>query len=312
MHPSVSPGPSPCSSTCSPATSATASSRYLPRGHEIFGIEWNDDFADESFTVYDHPKTLVFRRVSEISAPELLERIAAPRPGVSREDMIGASIGEPTEAALPGETGGSLAALARWLALLVLLTFAGSRLAATTLPDLPPSVAAGLGPVTGVLTLSWAVWLAVAAGGAPFGPALAMTGVTLLVLVSLCLPGRPERLGKSALVFLGTFALFALARSIHPEIFWGEKPMDFSFLNAPVPNDDPTPPRAVDVGQVDQLLLLRTLHGRAPRTVLGCHARHCVQSRHRDRCRARRHHLLRDRAPPQWNFPVEASPPPPS
>ncbi|MCG4627878.1 DUF2298 domain-containing protein, partial [Anaerostipes hadrus] len=32
-------------------------------------------------------------------------------------------------------------------------------------------------------------------------------------------------------LFYGTTALFLVLRSCQPEIFWGEKPMDFTFLN---------------------------------------------------------------------------------
>ena len=34
------------------------------------------------------------------------------------------------------------------------------------------------------------------------------------------------------LLFWGTFLLFLGVRAFNPEVFWGEKPMDFSFLNA--------------------------------------------------------------------------------
>ena len=33
------------------------------------------------------------------------------------------------------------------------------------------------------------------------------------------------------ILFVGGFALFLFAHSFQPEIFWGEKPMDFTFLN---------------------------------------------------------------------------------
>lgn len=37
----------------------------------IFGFEFVDDLAEESFSVYDHPKALVFKKVREVSAEEM-------------------------------------------------------------------------------------------------------------------------------------------------------------------------------------------------------------------------------------------------
>jgi hypothetical protein len=42
----------------------------------LFGIEFNDDLADESFSVYDHPKVTVFQNVERLSKEEILSRIA--------------------------------------------------------------------------------------------------------------------------------------------------------------------------------------------------------------------------------------------
>src|SRR5207248_2969372 len=33
-------------------------------------------------------------------------------------------------------------------------------------------------------------------------------------------------------LFFGTFLFFTLLRFFRPEVYWGEKPMDFAFLNA--------------------------------------------------------------------------------
>ena len=37
----------------------------------LLGWQWNDDFADESLTVYEHPKTILFQKVRDIPADEL-------------------------------------------------------------------------------------------------------------------------------------------------------------------------------------------------------------------------------------------------
>jgi hypothetical protein len=41
----------------------------------FLGITFNDDLADESFSVYDHPKAVVFKNVEKLSKEEILRRI---------------------------------------------------------------------------------------------------------------------------------------------------------------------------------------------------------------------------------------------
>lgn len=42
----------------------------------LFGVTFNDDLADESFSVYDHPKVVVFQNTDRLSKEELKNRIA--------------------------------------------------------------------------------------------------------------------------------------------------------------------------------------------------------------------------------------------
>ena len=41
----------------------------------FLGITFNDDLADESFSVYDHPKVVVFKNEEKLSAEEILDRV---------------------------------------------------------------------------------------------------------------------------------------------------------------------------------------------------------------------------------------------
>ena len=42
----------------------------------------------------------------------------------------------------------------------------------------------------------------------------------------------PAELWPTEALFWGTFFFFLTVRAFNPEVYWGEKPMDFSFLNA--------------------------------------------------------------------------------
>lgn len=57
----------------------------------LFGVTFNDDLADESFSVYDHPKVVVFQNSGRLSKEEIKERIANVRhyePLPSMDEML--------------------------------------------------------------------------------------------------------------------------------------------------------------------------------------------------------------------------------
>jgi YYY domain-containing protein len=216
-----------------------------------------DDHAEEAFTVYDHPKVLIFAKGPRFSRERVSTLLGAvPLEGSTRLTPREASglyrAAWPTSLAVaPDNRGsrafegppGSLGAAARWLG--------GVELGALSAFCL-------LGPFLGVArdrgyalckTIGWLV-----------------PGYLLLVSCSLGLaPSTPETVRHTALVFWaagaasawrhrrlltewfrgrrgewmtaqavfwGCFAVFALLRAFNPAIFWGEKPMDFAILNA--------------------------------------------------------------------------------
>jgi DNA-binding beta-propeller fold protein YncE len=66
----------------------------------LFGIEIPTELADESFSVYDHPKVLVFRNVGRLSREQITERVrAGEAPSLSRRDLLLASAGHPIKSA---------------------------------------------------------------------------------------------------------------------------------------------------------------------------------------------------------------------
>ncbi len=222
----------------------------------LLGIRIPDELADESFTVYDHPKVVFFENTKRMPA-EAIEKAflsATPSKTLTRNDLLLArpavsapAIAESAETGrgLPGLRS-SLLALLLFAAWLELTGLAGAGILSALLPARPGREA--LGRVTGVLLFAFVPWLLVAWRVAPFTRGL--LAVTTLALLFAGFSGRrrareatptPER-RKTALVFWGTFLFFLAVRALNPEIFSGEKPMDFSFLNTLLRSTELPPP----------------------------------------------------------------------
>ncbi|MGH9364491.1 MAG: DUF2298 domain-containing protein [Thermoanaerobaculia bacterium] len=137
---------------------------------------------------------------------------------------------------------GSLQACLIWYAALLLVGAAAFPLAFRLLPRLADrgfglSRALGLAAATYAMTL--AVTLRAVRGGrgvaAACGLALAAAGAAAFLtrrreIVAFWRENR-QRLLLSEAVFASGFVLFLAFRAAAPEIYWGEKPMDFSILN---------------------------------------------------------------------------------
>ena len=56
----------------------------------LFGIEFPDELADESITVYDHPKVLIFENTGRLSADEIYQKIMQGMPSrkLTRTDLL--------------------------------------------------------------------------------------------------------------------------------------------------------------------------------------------------------------------------------
>lgn len=205
----------------------------------LFGIEFPDELADESFTVYDHPKVLIFRNRDRLDEGEIFRRVMSGVPSVrlSRRDLLLAGTGAKGiagSAAEPVRSG--FLALAWWALALELLALAAFGRLRRVLPG-PGGYA--LSKVLGVLLFAWISWLAVSLGAAPLGRPVLFATAALLAVVGLPAlrrkneePGAADWPALTEVVFWGTLALFLAIRAWNPEIYWGEKPMDFSFLNA--------------------------------------------------------------------------------
>jgi len=218
----------------------------IDRAPRLFGLERPVQLADESFLNYDFPRVVVLRRTGEVDVEGLVERTARPLPFL---EALGAAaveerFVEPLErvTAAPG-LAGQAAQLATWLVVLLGLAAATWVL---LLPSLGswPDAGVGLALATGWVAPPWLMWLGAECGLWRTGAATA----TWIFLAALAAGGAGAWLrrklvlrllrahSRGILLVLAVAAavglLFLVARAWNPAIFWGEKPMDFSFLNA--------------------------------------------------------------------------------
>jgi YYY domain-containing protein len=206
---------------------------------QLLGLSLPTERADESFSVYDHPKVVVFRNVARLDATELARRLreAEPSRDLSRTDLLLARPADPhaDSGERIGGTRSTPLALLLWAALLQALGLAAWRLLGPRLPAVPGVYA--LSKVVGVVFFGLLAWALVAWGLFSFVPSFAFAvavGVILLGVfpgrLARALPRREALLTEAAV--WGTFLFFAAVRMWSPEIYWGEKPMDFAILNS--------------------------------------------------------------------------------
>lgn len=234
----------------------------------IFGIQIDDTWAEEAFSVYDHPEVRIYRKTPAYS--EALARSYFD--AVDLENTIQMWPKQVTQAptalyltdaeAARQRAGGTwtaifdldgllnrspaLAALA-WLALLLLLGTIAFPFTFVALRGLADR-GYGVSKTLGVLLLAWLSWLGPSLKLAPYARWWIALCLGLLIGVSAALGWRRrhailvfvrERRGlllTEEAIFLVLFGLFLLIRIGNPDLWHpargGEKPMDLAYLNA--------------------------------------------------------------------------------
>lgn len=176
----------------------------------LFGREFPDDAADESFTLYDHPHVFLFQREQSPLSPEELARrldtataemrlrgqaAAARGPAVKRAPaakaaapasagelptVINRNIGQTQDR--PVFVFGRLNSFTAGLAWLLLLEVIGLLALPFTLSLFPrlPDGGAALAKIVGTLVFTWLIWMLVSAG---LMPHLQSTTMTVLLLL---------------------------------------------------------------------------------------------------------------------------------
>ncbi len=234
---------------------------------KLGGVEINTQFAEEAFTVYDHPKVFIFKKSDEYNPLQTARLLK----GVNLSGVIhllpGRAPSYPADLMLPDHllarqrSGGTWAelfdsngALNRfpllgWLVWYLVISLLGwlvypiLRIAMMGLPDRGYP----LSKIAGLLFLSWGVWLA-GSYGIPFE----RTTITIVFVILALVGGaaafwqrqslieeireRKQYYLRVELIGLAFFVFFSLIRIGNPDLwhpaFGGEKPMDFAYFNA--------------------------------------------------------------------------------
>jgi len=223
----------------------------------------NFGYADESFSVYDHPKVLIFQNTGRLSADEMHELLVrgwAPNPPhrINRtRSHLGLTYSRSDAAIQQG--GGTWSEIVRpesWTNRMPVLAWLGALelLALVTLPltfvVFRPLHDRGylLGKALGILLVGLVVWLLASLQWMAFSRASIGIAIALMAAVSLgilmlrwreiadFIRRRWATIVIAEAIFLAAFLAFVLVRMANPDLWHpyrgGEKPMDFSYLNA--------------------------------------------------------------------------------
>ena len=233
------------------------------QGYKQTPAQWTVGFADESFTVYDHPLVLIFRKA--ISGPtqqqaEFFDSVL-PQPGTVSNDTLGAELLLSPDDLRAQQEGGtrsrifnrdsfvnSVPAVVWFLVvqLAFLLALPITLLIFRWLPDRGYL----LGKMLGLLLISYVPWLLASLQWLSFSRFSVFLGMVLVGLASavilkfkwrdmLTFLREHRRMilvgeGLFAVAFAGLFAVRLWNPDLWHPFFGGEKPMDFAYFNAVV------------------------------------------------------------------------------
>ena len=233
-----------------PAPGALATFRPSP-------LSLNLGRADESFTVYDHPKVLVFKKHSQIPVADLRQELmdALKAGGVA----AGAQLMLTPEQQAKMVEGGTFSTLFNrsdlanrfpiliWVLAVELLGLAALPIAYVLLPGLRDRGYL-LGKTLGILLLAWLSWISVSWGLMENDRTTVLAAAVVVVVLGLVVFAFKFReilpfvrrhlplLIGGELVFWLAFVTFMFIRMANPDLWHpyrgGEKPMDLAYLMA--------------------------------------------------------------------------------
>lgn len=231
----------------------------------FLGVTLNDDNAEEAFTVYDHPKVMIFRKNGAYDSTAIRGDLsAALAAGGDIVNIRPVQVGKNLLLMADGErraqqAGGTWSAafsrgdlanrhpLRLWYLALQLMALAATPLCWRVfrgLPDRGYAVAKTLG----LLAAGYVAWILPSLHLMSFGRGAVAIGVGITALASVIalLPVRAafvadlrrrwRDIAATELIFIAAFFAFALLRSKNPDLFHpsrgGEKFMEFAYFNA--------------------------------------------------------------------------------
>lgn len=226
----------------------------------------NDQPADEAFTVYDHPKVLIFKKTADYNAEKVQKILGAvdltqvvhltPLKAASYRTLM-----LPPDKLAKDEAGGTwselfsyeaiqnkvpLVGLLIWYLAIAFLGFATYFVLRLLLPGLPDR-GYPLAKTVGLLLMAYFAWMVGSLGGEYSRLTIAI-GYGLIVLAGLACAWlkRDEVIGELRAkakyflsiegIFLAFFLIDLYIRFANPDLWHdgkgGERPMDFAYLNA--------------------------------------------------------------------------------
>ncbi len=228
---------------------------------------FNTQFAEEAFSVYDHPKVMIFKKTTQYSP----QKTSAVLNAVDLNQVIHLTPkkagSNPADLMMPAErwlrqlTGGTwselfsydnlinrfpaLGLVIYYLAIL-LLGWAAYPIVRAALPGLQDR-GYPLARIAGLILLAWLVWVAGSAGIAYTRLTITVMLLVLIAVSALLAYVQREELGRELHekrryflaiegLFLAFFVFDLLIRLGNPDLWHpykgGEKPMDFAYFNA--------------------------------------------------------------------------------
>ncbi|HLB12934.1 MAG TPA: DUF2298 domain-containing protein, partial [Dehalococcoidia bacterium] len=231
----------------------------------LLGIEIPDGSAEEAFTVYDHPKVMIFQKTPEYSRDVVVSVMTdGPTEGVQRlvpatsnqnalllrpKDLEKQQSGGTWSSLFDPDSFSNRFPLLTWLLVVEAAALALVPLAMVLFRRLPDGGYLLTKPL-GILALAYPVWLGTSLKLIDFTRGSSLAVLFLLVLAG----GLAAYRGRDRLreyvrqhwrfilfgeaLFLGAFLAFYFVRLNNPDLWHdargGEKPMDFAYLNAVV------------------------------------------------------------------------------
>ena len=217
--------------------------------------------ADESFTVYERPKPMLFRKATALTESEYAQILSADLPPLGRRLatpespslLMSTELAEAQDEGgtwtdiMPTTGRGSGTELVLWLLAIQGIALAGFPLMARIFRPLPDSGYL-LGKALSLLIVAYLAWLGAALQIVPFSRMSVAVAILILAAASALVAYRSRRellnfiqsrwrwLLTAEALFIVVFLAFVALRAANPDLWHpfrgGEKPMDVSYLTA--------------------------------------------------------------------------------